>query len=405
MSRHFKCWLTAFVEHGSYTEASPRMLFWSGVGAIAGALRRRVWIDEGAFQWYPNFYILFGGPPGNGKSSAISMGMKMLRKVEGIKFGADDTTRAAMAESFANAAEEVLIPGTGEVMTISPLMFEAAEFGNLFDPHDPKLINFLIDLWDNRDSFKKETKTNGNDDIKGPCINLVAGTTPAGAEMLFSKGALGGGFLSRCVVVYQAKKHQRIAYPSRRKPKDLKEMRRKLEEDLVRISEVEPGELRLTEEAMDWGEKWYEEVCDQLEKDGMEGGLIQGYFGRKQTHVHKLAIVLAMSRGNEKVITKEILEEAAGIVTELEEEAGTVFAGVGKDGAGVVAAKTMEYLKAKGGVLGIQELYERVHSLMPKYKEFEEVVNGLVMSGQVICGMSGGKYEVKEIKKERKKDD
>jgi hypothetical protein len=64
MARKLKDWLSAYVDYASYSEAPKRMHFWCGVAAIAGALRRRTWIDMSYFRWYPNFYIIIVAPPG-----------------------------------------------------------------------------------------------------------------------------------------------------------------------------------------------------------------------------------------------------------------------------------------------------------------------------------------------------
>ena len=84
--RIHKDWLKAFIEFGSFGEAPLQTLFWTGVSTIAGALRRRVWIDQKYFQWVPNFYIILVAPPGGiSKSTTANSGMNLLRDVPGIK--------------------------------------------------------------------------------------------------------------------------------------------------------------------------------------------------------------------------------------------------------------------------------------------------------------------------------
>src|SRR3989304_116541 len=93
MSRRCDDWLKAFVDYASYGEAPLKFLFWTGISTIAGALRRRVWIDQKFFQWVPNFYIVLVAPPGIvSKSTTANVGMNLLRKLEEIKFGPDVIT-------------------------------------------------------------------------------------------------------------------------------------------------------------------------------------------------------------------------------------------------------------------------------------------------------------------------
>jgi len=63
-NRLLENWLKSYMHYSSFSEAPDKMHFWVGVSTIAGALRRRVWIDQGYFQWTPNFYIVFVSPPG-----------------------------------------------------------------------------------------------------------------------------------------------------------------------------------------------------------------------------------------------------------------------------------------------------------------------------------------------------
>ena len=64
MTRIHNDWLSAFLDYTQFGEAPKHMYFWAGVSAIAGALRRKVWIDQAYFRWYPNFYICLVAPPG-----------------------------------------------------------------------------------------------------------------------------------------------------------------------------------------------------------------------------------------------------------------------------------------------------------------------------------------------------
>ena len=55
--RNFPNWLQAYCEYSQNTEAPERMRMWCGISAIAGALRRKVWIDMAYFQWYADQYV------------------------------------------------------------------------------------------------------------------------------------------------------------------------------------------------------------------------------------------------------------------------------------------------------------------------------------------------------------
>ena len=106
MARNFRDWLEAFCDYAQYGEAPRRMYFWVGVSAVAGALRRKVWIDQAYFRWHPNFYIILVAPPGIvSKSTTASIAMRLLRRVPRIKFGPDVVTWQALVGAFAEATE------------------------------------------------------------------------------------------------------------------------------------------------------------------------------------------------------------------------------------------------------------------------------------------------------------
>ncbi|MEM5734298.1 hypothetical protein AAEI00_21825, partial [Shewanella algae] len=79
-----------------------------------GALRRKVWIPQGYFNWYCNMYIVMVAPPGIvAKSTTTNIAMQLLRRVPGIKFGPDIVTWQALVTAFADANESFpyLAPG------------------------------------------------------------------------------------------------------------------------------------------------------------------------------------------------------------------------------------------------------------------------------------------------------
>ena len=174
MTRQFPDWLSAFMDYASYGEAPRHMYFWSGVSAVAGALRRKVWIDQAYFKWFPNFYIVLVAPPGIvSKSTTAGIAMNLLRKVPGIRFGPDVVTWPALISAFAEATEGFEL--NSEVHVMSALTLESSEFGNLLNPQDKDMVDLLVALWDGKPgTFEKKTKHSGNDSVENPWINLIA---------------------------------------------------------------------------------------------------------------------------------------------------------------------------------------------------------------------------------------
>lgn len=385
--RNFPDWLTAFLDYASYGEAPTRMYFWAGASAIAACLRRRVWIDQFYFRWYPNMYVVFVAPPGIvSKSTTVSVAYNLARKVQGVKFGPDVVTWQALVEAFAGSMEE--FPYQEAYHPMSALSIESSEFGNLLNPSDKDMVDLLVSLWDGKQgTFEKKTKTSGNDTVVNPWINLIACTTPAWIAGNFPDYLIGGGFTSRCVFVYAEQKKQLNAYPGLTVPSHLRGMEELLVADLQHIADLLCGEYTLTPEAVEWGRKWYANhyAHKPIELDDDRFG---GYLARKQTHIHKLAMILAASSSDELVIEQETLQTAAELLTDLEPDMTKVFEKIGKSEASVNIDRLINLVQ-KLGEVEYKQAYRFVHSTFPSIHEFQAVLEGAVRSGQILLKTKG----------------
>lgn len=322
-------WIRAYMSYASYSEAPSRFHYWTAISTLAGALRRRVWIDQKYFQWTPNMYVIFVAPPGIiSKSTTAAIGMKLLKQIDGIHFGPNSVTWQKLVESLEESMEEVVDPGTGETHVMSCLSIASSEFGTFLDPQDRAMVDAMVDLWDGQiGTWEKATKTQGSSCIEQPWVNVIACTTPAWIAGNFPEYMIGGGFASRCIFLYGDVKDKLIAYPSKHIPTDLHLLEQSLVKDLETISSMF-GEYHLTPEAELLGEEWYEQHYSESQTSSDSRAI--GYRARKQTHIHKLAMVIAAARRNELVIEKTDLSEAIEVVTGLEAEMPKVFELIGR---------------------------------------------------------------------------
>jgi hypothetical protein len=388
--RNYDDWLQAYVDYASFSEAPTRMHFWAGVAAVAGALRRRVWINMGYFNWYPNHYIIFVAPPGVvSKSTTSAIAINILRKVPGINFGPDVVTWPALVTAFAAAGETFTY--NEEMYTQCALTLESSEFGNLVNPQDRDMIDLLVTLWDSKTgAFKKVTKGSGNDTVENPWINMIACTTPSWIAGNFPEYVIGGGFTSRCLFVYADTKRQLRAYPRKHMPPDLRETEIKLTQDLEHIASDLVGPYQLSDDAESWGEEWYAAHDLSPPKDLANDDRFGGYLARKQTHIHKLAMVLAAASRSEMVITKDDLITADTMVSQLEESMQQVFSKIGRTEVSVQAEKLVKFI-ARNKVVDFGEAYRFVYTTFPNCRDFEEVVKGACRAGFIKLDAATGK--------------
>jgi len=383
-------WLSAYLKYCQHSEAPDKFHFWTGVSVIAGALRRKVWIDQGYFQWTPNFYIVFVAPPGIvSKSTTASIGMRILRKIPDIHFGPDAVTWQSLVQSLAKSTETFSLPNDpdGKMFPMSAITIVSSEFGTFLNPNDRDMVDVLVSLWDGQVGiFEKATKTQGDDRIENPWINIIACTTPAWIAGNFPEYMIGGGFTSRTVFVYAEEKRHLVAYPKEHIPANFEVQGQELLRDLEVIATQMAGEYIITPEALKWGVQWYEEHYEKRPAH-LDNARFGGYIARKQTHIHKLAMVLAAAESNELKLHKHHLEMSAEYVDELELDMPKVFANIGRTPLADLSEELKHYVIRKSKV-EIHDLFKRFESRVTD-EDFAQMIATAFRTGDFIQRREG----------------
>ena len=87
-----------------------------------------------------------------------------------------------------------------------------------------------------------------------------------------------------------------------------------------------------------------------------------GYLARKQTHIHKLAMVLSAAMGDNMEITAEHLAIAHSMVTDLEPDMAKVFAKIGKTDTAIYAERLLAYVATRpAGGCSLMEATKYIH--------------------------------------------
>lgn len=381
MSRHFSNWIQSYMEFTANSEAPDPLHFWTAVSTIAGALRRRVWREEFEFQWTPNFYIFFVAPPGVAtKSTSISIGQKLLREVPDVKIGPSSATWQGLTVALEEAKKAYPLDAMAtEFVQFSGLTCSISELGTFFDAKDTKLVDLLVEMWDGKIcvwEHRIKTGDNPSTQITNPWLNLIGCTTPAWLRGNFPAYLIEGGLTSRSIFVFADKKRHFNAYPSQgRVVKDYHELKQKLIEDLTAISNL-LGNYEITEEAITWGTEWYQHHWRPERPSQHMSSKYGGYYARKQTHIHKLAMVLAASESDRLVITLAHLQMAERIVTATENDLARVFKTIGSSDDSRAMAEILAVVRAANRI-DANELWRRMMTDMPR-KDFENALKGLL---------------------------
>lgn len=410
MARKLENWLASYSQYTDVSEAPLTFDFWTGVAAIGGALRRQVFIDEIKFRLYPNFYIVFVAPPGVvTKSTTVGVGMRLLRQVEGVVMGPSSMTWQGLAKGLQNAQQLIPLsdPNTTDPLAMeyfpqSAITCEVSELGTFLDMRNGELIAILIDLWDGKDvPWERWLSTKEDTKIENPLISIIGATTPSWLEENFGEGTIGGGFTSRIIFVYGDEKRRFIPYIS-----DLveSEQNAQLEKDLVHdLREIAKlkGKFTITREARNMVGEWYQKHWTS--PDGHLSDMrFAGYRARKFAHLHKLAMVLAVSESDRLEINYDHMLKSFAMLSGIEGDMLHVLNNIGK----VVSSKQMDVVAATLRVrqsIGKDELWRACLNSM-NMKEFGEALDGLVKAGYARVKNEGGHFFIQHTRKEEKEE-
>lgn len=375
-------WLNSFIEYGKTGEAPEHVLFWCGASAIAGALGRKCWVDQENFLIFPNHYVVLVAPPGIiSKTSTAKMATAILKKVEGVCFGPTVTTWQALLDYF-EKGKSVVSYAPGHYQEVFSLTISSGELGNFVRPDDTEMMDILNTLWD-CDDVEKATKKEGIRTLPNPFLNLIACTTPSWISGNFPAYMRDGGLVSRIIWVYADRKRKFVAYPQN--GNDL--LKSRLFEDLNDIAQME-GRFTLSADALAWGTSWYEKHCRELENADSR---LAGWLARRQTHLHKLAMVLSAARSADRFVTAEDLKQANRALDTIRLSLPRVFDRIGKSEASNNSDRLADFI-AHAGDRGVtpKEIFNYMHGDIPTRKGIEEAVQMLVQSGLIKATVRDG---------------
>ena len=364
------------------------------MSTIAGVLRRRVWIEQLYFQWTPNFYIVLVAPPGiAAKSTAMGIGMRLLREVDGVHMGPNSLTWQGLTTAL-QEAQQLLQLSEDFFQPISCLTCALSELGTFLKPQDTSLVDLLVDLWDGQvRPWRHKTRTTGEVNISNPWMNIIGCVTPAWLRENFPTYLVEGGLTSRIVFVFADRKRQLVPYPADIiNIEKFKSYSEALVDDLRDMAEMQ-GEYKLTEGAKQWGRDWYDKHWSG-QSNATISDRYSGYLARKQTHIHKLGIVRSAARDNSMLVTVEDLIGAERMLKIHEQHLEKIFETVGVHDVGKQIREVLAIIRAAGAVSS-QQLMQLVSDRMNS-KQLDEVITTLKRSADIelvsIEGKIGYRY-------------
>lgn len=285
-------------------------------------------------------YIILVSPAGTArKGTAMAPVGSFLKKARIPTCGEKITPEAlikllADTKTVTPTTDPQCLPVLHSSLTVfSPELITFLGYNNL------AFMALLTDFYDCPDNWKNTTKNKGVNEIDGLFLNLLGATTPEIIQSALPMDAIGGGFTSRIIFVYEEKRGKVIPFPE--KTEEERELEKTLTEDLKVISKLS-GEFALSPEAKVAYGEWYTKEAAQ---EGQFPESFRGYESRRSTHLFKLSMCLSAAKSDDLIIEADDIRDAIQIIERTEVKMFKTLNAVGSNDILIAMKRIMEYLE------------------------------------------------------------
>lgn len=283
---------------------------WAAISCIASILQRKTWVVSSGTPVYPSMIIALIGPPGGGKSSALSPARAILNKLYPKHISAQAMTKESIIKEMADN-HITYRDADGRPQSYSPFIGVTGELNVLLKPGDVEMLNVLNNLWDCEESFVYKTKNADPLVITNPFLSLIGGATTRGLANILPQDAYASGFTARIILVYcntKVSSAPKLAVDGDSEDPILQHKtsyRKRLSRIADRIHRL-GGAFAFQPAAAEFLTEWYEGGCQPELADSR----FEIYNDRRFLHVLKLAMIISADKATDMIITVDHVSEA-----------------------------------------------------------------------------------------------
>lgn len=372
--------LEAYLKVTEYAESPTSYLHWGGLVCLAATLRDNVYFEHPArlTRVYPNIYVLLFGESSNvRKATPLDTVEKLLRGTKGVNNTKVVGGRASMQGVMKTLAtsENGSPPGGSGIMIARELA--------AFYAKDNMTIPYLTDLYDFKEFYDGHLASYDIPPIKNLCLSLFAGTNDVMAQTLIDTSAKEGGLMGRSFIISEERRRLiDSGFEDHEYPTDDSWI--PLQIFLKQLSTVK-GPVHFSEPARKWYNDWYHTL--DFEKLRTR----TGYEGRMQTHVQKVAVILAAARSNfDRIVELEDVQYAIKLVTERLIIYKKMMYGSGQaPNASFQVLVSNELYKSKNNWMSRMQLLFNLHGNVTG-TQLDEIMKDFIDSGLIIESSNKG---------------
>lgn len=360
---------------------------------MAGALERKVWLNQSGRMSFPNLYIFLVARPGEGKTTASDLGIDFLKDLQTTS-GAPGVSilPAKMSDAFfeAKMAHSKKFAWNGQEHIHCSHFFYVSEAENSLKEMTGggELTAALTEFYDCPKMWKRGTKKDGETSAINLCCNALVGITfSCLSRVVLPDQKIMGGFASRILyIAHSRKKIRKVKWEVAGRRTDV---RVKLAADLQHIHNLR-GQFSVSHEFGKAFEDWFP-VNDQ-ERADMKSERMQSLAARRQTNILKLAMICSVSEDDSLRLEKKHWDRALELLTAAEKNMPDIFDAAAnvehQSGANLIALRTAQ----RDGGISLPTLMNTLVSRGLDYGKAEATIKGLV-AGNKLRLNGNGSYE------------
>jgi len=337
---------------------------WGALYAASVMSGRQTWFKFGRDKLWPNLFLIWIAKPGVcKKSTALGLATRLIqelptryeddpymREAKSIDYITSKATADSLFMSLKPKFRAFLLPD-GSVFSEnfgSRTYVSASELATFLNvkKFNTGLVDTLTDLYDCKERDRELTRVRGIEEFNNFFFCLGGACTPMHMQTAFPPEAMGGGFMSRCILIHQE-------FPSVWHP--LPEVyegfptQDNLLDRLVWLSYNTRGEYYLTEEAMAEYSKWYRSWREDLFKRGVQDDALAET--RQDVLTLKVATLIRMCEYREgRDVTLQNYQDARRLLTYTLSHASLIARGLGAKEKQTAYLKIRNYIQKYGEI-------------------------------------------------------
>ena len=193
-------WVDEVVDKHKEFESPLSFWRWAALASISAVVKDNIWINQNAFNTYPNIYVMFHADSGLKKGPPVNMAKKLVTLVGNNRVIGGRSSIQGIMKKMATVVSE-----QGKPILKSASAFICSSELSAAIVGDKVATDILTDLYDrsyNSENYESLLKME-QFDLKAPIVTMLSATNESHSSDFFSQKDIGGGFFARTFVIYE----------------------------------------------------------------------------------------------------------------------------------------------------------------------------------------------------------